>query len=313
MFRKLLSILAFGLVQSLHSPIALGDADVSLFLGAGKPGTESFELGVGVTSLVKVRLLPSDGVDLTLLTTADQNAAGDFAIADPEELAFLSGQEPNTRSPKTNLRSVMAFKPSDVGAGASLELVARSDVPEDAVYLITKAILENAVFLEDLNLRSWDLNVDRVLVGLSLPLHAGAVRYYEEIGEANLSAETADESDSSRSIVAALADPARDDSDSTFRLHFSADGLTLDNDAERTIAEACQYATIFDAAGIQVAARPITGDASAVNSGNLASERVRYVMSALRSNVGCAATLEIVAVDGSPGQAGQVELIITLP
>lgn len=281
-------------VQLLLGPLAWGQAHLSLYLGAGKPGTESFELGVGITSLIKVRLLPHDGIDLTLVETADHDVAGDLLIAEQDRLATLTGYEPVTRSPKSALRSVMAFKRSDVGTGPSLELIARADVPADAVYFITKAILENGVFLEDLNQRSWGLSADQALVGLNLPLHSGAIRYFEEIGEANLSADAAIELEPEAQEI-----PETLDDDSTFLVDFGADTATLDLDAQRQIAEACQYASIFDAARIEVAGHAGLNGSNNGAAGSLAGERVRYVVDALRANAGCAETEEIVAADPS--------------
>lgn len=293
MLRTMFHLVVLLPVQLLLSSVTFGQADVSLYVGAGKPGTESFELGVGITSLVKVRLLPSNGIDLTLVETAGYGVVGDLLIINQETLATLTGLEPITGSQRADLRSIMAFQPNDFGAGPSLELIARADVSAEAVYLISKVILENSVFLEDLNQRSWNLSADQALTGLNLPLHPGAIRYYQDIGEANLSIPTAEKTEAGEKNQAATLQQ-----DSTFLLEFRDDATTLDQSARRQIAEACQYASIFNAERITVAGYSGTYG-SDVGRGSLARERERYVVAALRSNTSCAENVEVVLADGS--------------
>ena len=313
MLRILLYLIALAQVQLALSPAVLGQVSQSLYLGAGKPGTKSFELGVGVTSLIKVRLLPHEGVDLSLVETADRNVVGDLLITDQETLATLTGWEPITKSQKSDLRSIMSFVPSDREDGRPLELVARADVPDKAVYLLTKSILENAVFLEDLNQQSWDLSADQALAGLNLPLHPGAIRYYEEIGEANLSVRGFDAGGSGTDNKINTSY-----SDNIFFLDFASDTTALDRAAKQKIAEACQYAAVFDAPEIRVASHRQAGvKGTSDQKGNLVDERISYVLSALRSNAGCADSLDIVATEkpasSSSVRANRIELIVTLP
>jgi len=285
MFRK--ALYGFFLIpaQLLLCSLAFGQSVLDLYLGAGEPGSESFVLGVGVTSLVKVKLLPNDGIDLTLVELGNRDIAADLSIIDQEKVANLVGWEPATRRQRADLRSIMTFNRVDVESGPSLELITRADVSDRGIYFITKAILENGVFFEGLNQRSWDLSADKALVGLTLPLHPGAARYYEEIGEANLSAHLAHDD--------TLPEAEARQGASTFLLDFGADATTLDQDARRRIAEACQYATIFDATKIEVASYADMSDGDS----SLADARERYVVEALRSNAGCGENVEIVSAD----------------
>ncbi len=311
MIRAILHFLVLALSQMTFGAIALGQVETSLHLGAGKPGTGSFELGVGITSLIKVRLLPSDGIDLTLVESADRDVTGEFLILDQALIKELEGLEPITDSSKDQLRSIMAFRPSVAGSGPTLEFVVREDVDDDAVYLITKVVLENAIFLEDLNKRSWNLSADEVLNGLSLRLHTGAIRYYEEIGEANLSGE-----DDHRVEQARLG-PVEDlEDESMFILEFSAEDTKLDRDGEKLIAEACQYANVFGADKIQVIGQQ--ANRQAIDQ-SLVEARMRYVIDALRANTSCASDIVIVSADPSSlnttpiGGPDQIELKIMLP
>ena len=61
-------------------------------------------------------------------------------------------------------------------------LVTRVDIPEDVVYHITKVIWENLATLQEIHGATRDMRMDIAVAGLGAPLHAGALRYYREIG-----------------------------------------------------------------------------------------------------------------------------------
>ncbi len=61
-------------------------------------------------------------------------------------------------------------------------LAVRADVPEEDVYLITKTIYENLGFLQAIHKATDAMEVEKAIAGLPMPLHPGALRYYEEIG-----------------------------------------------------------------------------------------------------------------------------------
>ena len=60
-------------------------------------------------------------------------------------------------------------------------LAVRADVDDDVVYALTKAIFENLPFLKRLHGPFQLLDPERAVVGLPVPLHPGALRYYDEI------------------------------------------------------------------------------------------------------------------------------------
>ena len=61
-------------------------------------------------------------------------------------------------------------------------LLVRADVPEDDVYLLTKAIFENLTFLANMHPAARQITTERAMLGMSVPLHPGAARYLDEIG-----------------------------------------------------------------------------------------------------------------------------------
>lgn len=58
----------------------------------------------------------------------------------------------------------------------------RADVDEDAVYRITKAIYENLPFLNAIHGATKAMAVEKAIAGLPMPLHPGALKYYQEVG-----------------------------------------------------------------------------------------------------------------------------------
>ena len=61
-------------------------------------------------------------------------------------------------------------------------LAVRSDVPEEDVYLMTRAIFENLALLGSMHEATSEILLDSALSGLPLPLHPGAARYFREAG-----------------------------------------------------------------------------------------------------------------------------------
>lgn len=67
--------------------------------------------------------------------------------------------------------------------GGSTALIARTDLPDDLAYTITKTIFENAEFFRANHAALKEFSAERsVLFAAGVPFHPGAERYYREIG-----------------------------------------------------------------------------------------------------------------------------------
>jgi TRAP transporter TAXI family solute receptor len=58
----------------------------------------------------------------------------------------------------------------------------RADIPDEAVYQITKSLWENLAALHEIHKATREVTLDKALSGLGAPLHPGAARYYREQG-----------------------------------------------------------------------------------------------------------------------------------
>jgi TRAP transporter TAXI family solute receptor len=61
-------------------------------------------------------------------------------------------------------------------------LAVNQDISDDEVYLITKTIYENLPFLQNIHAATKDMALEKAIAGLPVPLHPGALRFYEEQG-----------------------------------------------------------------------------------------------------------------------------------
>jgi TRAP transporter TAXI family solute receptor len=61
-------------------------------------------------------------------------------------------------------------------------LAVRSDIDEETVYQITKTLYENLPFLNAIHKATKAMSKEKALAGLPIPLHPGALRYFQEIG-----------------------------------------------------------------------------------------------------------------------------------
>jgi TRAP transporter TAXI family solute receptor len=124
----------------------------------------------GVPTGSVARVTSAMGDDVTLLSfTADQARKADGGLG--------------LWTPHTIPANTYPGQDKDIETIAQPNiLVVRGDVEEDAVYRITKAIYENLTFLQSMHEATRTMALDKALVGLPMPLHPGAVRYYYEAG-----------------------------------------------------------------------------------------------------------------------------------
>ncbi|MGI9420003.1 MAG: TAXI family TRAP transporter solute-binding subunit [Geminicoccaceae bacterium] len=286
MLRKTASLAVLIAVHLSISSHAIVRAADQLTLGTGQPGSESHQLGVGLTALVKVIVLPGEGIDLDL---ADEKRTLDdrHLLIDGQSAltTLLTGQSAEA------FRSVMAFR-SDAD-DIPLELIARADVSADVVYAIVKAIFENGPFLNTTSERVWDLSIDQTLRGLQLPVHPGAHRYYRERG--GLEQQTSDVSPSDVDIPQPDEEGTEVNRESTFFIYFDGPHARLDRAAQDQVAAACRYATKSRTPQMQISG--YSGGATSDASKDLAGERLQSVMAALGRDDNCGPDTSIVALD----------------
>ena len=124
------------------------------------------------------------GVPVTAITRA-------FAVSGDEIqlLRFSDAQlaEVNAKYPLWDRYLIPAGtypnQPDDVQSIAHPNVLAvRSDISDEAVYKITKAIFENLAALREIHKATREVTLERALNGLGAPLHPGAMRYYREQG-----------------------------------------------------------------------------------------------------------------------------------
>lgn len=116
------------------------------------------------------RAFAMNGEDLTMLTFTDEHL-----------------EQVNSRYPLWSRYVIPANtypnQPEDVNTIAlSNVLAVRDDIPDEHVYLVTKAIFENLAALQEIHKATRDVSLENALRGLGAPLHPGAVRFYREQG-----------------------------------------------------------------------------------------------------------------------------------
>ena len=61
-------------------------------------------------------------------------------------------------------------------------LIAGTQLKDDMVYNLTKALFENQAELASAHAKGKELNLQYAVKGVSIPFHPGAVKYYKEKG-----------------------------------------------------------------------------------------------------------------------------------
>ncbi|MFP7674718.1 TAXI family TRAP transporter solute-binding subunit [Marivita sp. S0852] len=154
------------------------ESDYELVFGGYGPSSEALQngqvKGVGIPAGIPVgaisQLMASAGESVTLLNFTE------------EEMAMGDGDR-GLWTPFTIPAGTYPGQDADVQTIAQPNFLATSaDVPEEHVYQITKAMYENLPFLQAIHPATKAMAIDRAIAGLPLPLHPGALRYYQEVG-----------------------------------------------------------------------------------------------------------------------------------
>ncbi|MEP6356227.1 MAG: TAXI family TRAP transporter solute-binding subunit [Hyphomicrobiales bacterium] len=154
------------------------DSDFSLFHGGYGPSADAVADGkasgaglpAGVPMGAVTKLLAAKGDSVKLLSFTDEQAAK----ADGGKGLWTKYTIPAGTYPGQD---------KDVNTIAQPNFLAvRSDVDEDAVYMITKTMYENLPFLNAIHKATKAMAVERAVAGLPLPLHPGAAKFYKEVG-----------------------------------------------------------------------------------------------------------------------------------
>lgn len=286
---RLVRRLAAALMASLLlGPVALARADVNFLLAAGQPGSISYELGVGLSTLIKIVLLPSDGIDLTIVETTAEGEASLLLVADRAQLALVPMQKVASGEFSDDVRRILAFWSDEQSDEVPLELLVRAEVSDDVTYRVVQTIFENGTFLEHTQERSWKFSIDRALAGSHLPLHPGAIRYYSERGVPDLATVTRQRKTSNTPPAS-----ARHHGDATFFLYFGVGEAELDEPAKRQLAAACKHAEASKSRDIHVVGYASSSKRDG-DSERLALQRSVSVSVALSKDDRCQGLIEIV-------------------
>ena len=168
--RRFLWLLVLPLGLLIWSGLPASAFDIAI----GNDQSSTYKLGIGVSSLVKIKLLPSADIDLQPLITggdeasleALENGSASFALVAVDQSRTISG---------TGLEAI-----ANLGATGSLTtmLLTRSEVDDTAVARILETIFANVEFLAAIDPKLETLDPDKAVMGLTLPLHGGAKQFH---------------------------------------------------------------------------------------------------------------------------------------
>ena len=151
----------YKLVHAGYGPTADALANGQA-IGAGIPS--------GPPTGAITKLMAANGGKFTILNvTADQAKAMD------------GGR--NLWTPFTIAAGTYPGQDKDVNTIAQPNFLAVNDsVDEEHVYQLTKTMYENLGFLQAIHPATKAMAVEKAMAGLPVPLHAGAAKYYKEVG-----------------------------------------------------------------------------------------------------------------------------------
>ncbi|MFV0367302.1 MAG: TAXI family TRAP transporter solute-binding subunit [Hyphomicrobiaceae bacterium] len=151
----------FNLVYAGYGPTA--DA-----LANGQIAVASIPSGPPAGAITK--LMATNSGDVTLLSVTDEELKTmDGGRELWSRFVIPAGTYPNQ---KTDYQTI----------GQPNFLAVNADVPDEVVYKLTNAIFDNLPFLNAIHPATKAMSLEKAVVGLPLPLHPGALRYFREKG-----------------------------------------------------------------------------------------------------------------------------------
>ncbi|CCQ73179.1 TAXI family TRAP transporter solute-binding subunit [Magnetospira sp. QH-2] len=154
------------------------DKDYSLMYGGYGPSVDALQNGQVVGFGIPAGA-PAGAVTKAMANMSDRMAILDLSDAQAEKADGGMGLWTRFVIPAGTYPN----QAKDINTIAQPNFLAvRHDVDEDAVYRITKATYENLAFLNAIHKATKAMAIEKAIAGLPLPLHPGALKYYQEVG-----------------------------------------------------------------------------------------------------------------------------------
>lgn len=179
---------------------ARAESGLSLVAAVGEPGSASSAVGTALWALGQIIPEPRYYIRIETVAAAEGSDRLALLYTGQSDLAILDDHVPTASAGR--VRAIMALWPNGRATVGTepMQLLVHAGVPEDIVYRITEMIFDNAAFFPTAH-ESIGVGSRRdAMVGLDVPIHAGASRYYRQ---AKLDPQPADPPISARSAGAA--------------------------------------------------------------------------------------------------------------
>ncbi|WP_172331087.1 TAXI family TRAP transporter solute-binding subunit [Mangrovicoccus sp. HB161399] len=154
------------------------DSEYNLVYGGYGPAAEALQNGQ-VKGISTPAGVPTGAISQLFASMGDKVTLLEFT---PDELKAADGGK-ELWTPFTVKAGTYPGLDHDVTTIAQPNFLATTaELPEENVYLITKAIYENLPFLQAIHPATKAMALEQAIAGLPLPLHPGAAKYYQEVG-----------------------------------------------------------------------------------------------------------------------------------
>jgi hypothetical protein len=161
---------------------AQAKSKTSLVTTVGAAGSQSFSFGTELWALSEIRMLPEHKIGLEIVEVPEETVRLSLLHEGSSHFTLVRGQVPTSLAHQ--IRGVMALWPDGIVASGAepVQLLVHAAVPEDLVYRVTDMIFEHGAALGSIDHSLRIQQPREAMVGMSLPVHPGAYRYYEEQG-----------------------------------------------------------------------------------------------------------------------------------
>ena len=178
MIRGLMLFILVIALSTLGHRSAPAWSDTSLVTAAGEPGTASSAFAAVLWALGQLGPEPHRYITFEIMEAVGSGDRLALLQAGRSDLAIVDGSVPASSADR--VRTIMALWPKGRPSPGiePMQLLVLADVPEEVVYRITGMIFENADFFQTAHASIAVGSKRDAVVGLDLPIHPGAAKYY---------------------------------------------------------------------------------------------------------------------------------------
>jgi hypothetical protein len=177
--RRFILSLSF-LITGLTSVQAKAEGKSTYSAAVGIVGSPSFMLGTELWALSQILLRPAHDISIETVEVEQEADRLTLLQSGEADFAIVEGEAPTPLALDLRAVIVYAHQQTDGRRAKPLQLLAHADMPEEIVFRINGVLFDYMMRSTDHHATMAVASQNDAMNGLSLPIHPGAFRFFED-------------------------------------------------------------------------------------------------------------------------------------